>query len=644
METKNSLLVNMARFLIVVGFLGAAGLPSQTVSASSLAEDYMLNELIASGYADLALAFPDENQRVVSADFFLSALNNPEIQSRKSIYIANTTIAGYMDASASNIPYTLFLNVVVFTDYVIFSNSVFTSVAILGSTFQQGIEFQNINADDLDLRNGIFYHGINLYGAQIGELTLIDSQILGTEPMRDGIPFPSEFRRMSVLSNANLSGTSFEGLATFEESEFHTLQMWGIQFAGDANFSKVLINRSGEFVGTQFLKNAEFDQAVLGNATFESATFTGNANFEQANFGDATFESATFAGNANFEQANFGDTTFESATFAGTASFKDCSVRGDLNFHRATFSSKDSIVDLSEMEVADTFSLEDISAASGLDLNYSSFKNLTISARDAGTITSLDLSQAEISGQFIIKSTRINNLNVNGIQIGGTATLDHLTITESLDLQNVRLNLLVVNELKWPESPQAFNLRGMTFSDIDLGERGLTEDTWRELLLLVNTSVYSPQTYKAISQFFRDKGYPDWAAEVELAGKRRERDEILTPFTGVWLWSWFLDIFSGYGFRPYLAFIWSALVVVIGAFIYRRKEDMIPVDQAEAKVEYNPIWYSFALFLPYIDLGIQGKWEPTHERKWARYYKYVHLLLGWILMPIALLAFGGVLR
>jgi uncharacterized protein YjbI with pentapeptide repeats len=632
MKTKSRSFVNIVRLLLTTGFLATFFLPFHSASASPLiedfianpaAEEYMLNELIASGYADLALAFPNPNQRVISTDFFLSTLNNPEIQGKKSIYIANTTIAGVLDASASNIPYILFLNVVSFTDYIIFSNSVFTSLTILDSTFQQGIEFQNINAGDFDLRNNIFQHGINLYGAQIGELTLVDSQILGTEPMRDGLPYPSEFRRMSVSSNANFNGTSFEGVAYFEESEFHTLEMWSTQFAGDANFSNVLIDRSGAFIGTQFLKNA---------------------NFDQTNFGNATFQSAAFAGNANFEQANFGDAAFEGVTFNGTTSFKDCSVRGDLNFNGATFSSTDSIVDLSEMEVADTTSLEDISAASGFDMKYGSFKDLKVSVRDSGVITTLDLTQAEISGQFAIRSTQIDHLDVNGIHNDGTATLDHLTITESLDLQNARLNLLVVNELKWPETPQAFNLRGMTFSDIDLGERGLTEETWRELLLLVNTSVYSPQTYKAISQFFMDKGYPDWAAEMELAGKRRERDEILTPLSGAWLWSWFLDIFSGYGFRPYLAFIWSALVIAIGAIVYRRREDMIPVDQAEAKVEYNPAWYSFALFLPYIDLGIQGKWEPNPERKWARYYKYVHLLLGWILMPIALLAFGGVLR
>jgi len=129
---------------------------------------------------------------------------------------------------------------------------------------------------------------------------------------------------------------------------------------------------------------------------------------------------------------------------------------------------------------------------------------------------------------------------------------------------------------------------------------------------------------------------------VTLAQKRRERDEILMPLSGSWFWSWFLDIFDGYGYRPAFAFIWSGLVIVIGAFIFRRKADMLPVEQEDVQVEYNPIWYSFALFLPYIDLGIARKWEPSPERKWARNYKYVHIILGWALTLITLLSFSGI--
>jgi len=84
-------------------------------------------------------------------------------------------------------------------------------------------------------------------------------------------------------------------------------------------------------------------------------------------------------------------------------------------------------------------------------------------------------------------------------------------------------------------------------------------------------------------------------------------------------------------------------VITIGAFVFKHKEDMLPVEQEAAPVEYNPIWYSFALFIPYVDLGIASKWEPDPSRRWARNYKYIPMMLGWMLAPIALLAFGGII-
>ena len=74
-------------------------------------------------------------------------------------------------------------------------------------------------------------------------------------------------------------------------------------------------------------------------------------------------------------------------------------------------------------------------------------------------------------------------------------------------------------DLEWPndpQDPQDLNLRGMTYLDIDMGDQGLTEATWPELLRFVNESAYSPQAYQALSQFLTDKGHPDWAAQVNL--------------------------------------------------------------------------------------------------------------------------------
>jgi hypothetical protein len=183
----------------------------------------------------------------------------------------------------------------------------------------------------------------------------------------------------------------------------------------------------------------------------------------------------------------------------------------------------------------------------------------------------------------------------------------------------------------------------MTYTDIDLGEQGLSDETWQSLLQLVNQSAYSPQAYQSLSQFLNDKGHADWAGEVDLAGKRRERDETMTPLSGPWFWSWFLDIFIGYGHRPFLAFLWSALVIFFGAFVFWKEEGMVILDTSEARPVYNPIFYSFALFIPFIELDIASKWDPKPTRKFASYYKHLHRILGWVLMPIALLTFGGII-
>jgi hypothetical protein len=279
----------------------------------------------------------------------------------------------------------------------------------------------------------------------------------------------------------------------------------------------------------------------------------------------------------------------------------------------------------------------------GLDLSRSQIESLDIKSDEELKIEFINLADSDIENELTINNIITKKFYATGATIGKSTNLDKVSITENLDMRNASIGFLKIDEQPhWPTDPKAFNLRGMTYTDIDIGNLGLTKETFRSLLKLINQSAYSPQAYEALAQFVIDKGHPDWGEEVGLAQKRRERNEVLTPFSGAWVWSWFLDIFAGYGKRPIFAFGWSALVITIGAFVFRR-DDMVAVEESDSLEDYNPVWYSFALFLPYIDLGITEKWEPNRERKRARNYKYVHMMLGWILAPIALLTFSGII-
>jgi hypothetical protein len=66
--------------------------------------------------------------------------------------------------------------------------------------------------------------------------------------------------------------------------------------------------------------------------------------------------------------------------------------------------------------------------------------------------------------------------------------------------------------------------------------------------------------------------------------------------------------------------------------------------KSNSSVDYNPIWYSLDLFISIVDLRMAEDWEPRPERMWARAYMRIHIILGWILIPIGLLALTGVIR
>jgi hypothetical protein len=213
----------------------------------------------------------------------------------------------------------------------------------------------------------------------------------------------------------------------------------------------------------------------------------------------------------------------------------------------------------------------------------------------------------------------------------------------------------------------------MTYENINPGAE-VSEENWLDLLMLAEHSTYSPQVYRHLEEYFEKRGHSDLADQVYIAQKRRERREILEWYSITWWWSLFLDLFIRYGRSPDLAFLYSLFVVVFGSIVFWRKDGMRPTasdappqiktpshipktlprwmrmqmmasqTKSNALVDYNPIWYSLDLFISIVDLRMAEDWEPSPERQWARAYMRIHIILGWVLIPIGLLALTGVIR
>ncbi|HSL42693.1 MAG TPA: pentapeptide repeat-containing protein [Anaerolineales bacterium] len=686
-----------ARILLFVFLIGCfLALPAHAVQASSqndstpnpAAEAYMLDALRATGFADLE-SFPS-SERIISGEALVSALKDPQVQSQSFIYIANITVMGNVTANDIILPGNIQFDRVEFTDYVDLNSSILHAVTIGESTFLAPLDFSLATIDgnvvmtdnvfesvwftrstingNTDLRNNTFNLDVNFYRTHVtGELLFDGSQFLGTEPLY-GSSFPNEFWTTSVEGLASFVNTYFAGEAYFAQSEAYRLDLWGATFDKDANFGGVTVERSAVFSNATFGGLASFEDFSSGNtAKFEGTTFNGEATFENGTIArDVSFKDARFNGLANFDfitvgrfcdfiGTEFNDKFsfyytsvawpyFDHVTFNGPVVFEGMQADEDFEVANTSYAYAEEPFAVPVATIGGAVRFTNFSVPAGLLLSRSQFESLSIEAEDKLETEFVDISETDIEHELTIANINIKRFTAAGTTVGKSTNLSNVSITEQLDMRNASIGFLKIDQQpRWPTDPDDFNLRGMTYTDIDIGDQGLTDATFEALVGLVNQSAYSPQAYDALSQFLTDKGHPDWAAEVELNQNRRERREVLTPLSGAWFWSWFLDIFAGYGHRPVFAFGWSALVIAVGAFVFRRREDMLPLDQGDAQLEYNPVWYSFSLFLPYIDLGIASRWEPNPCRKWARNYKYIHMMLGWILAPIALLTFGGII-
>ncbi len=564
-----------------------------------------------------------------------------------NIWISDNTFQGFTDFGLAT-----------FNGNLLMSTNTFGDLTFLRSAINGNV----------DLRSNTINGGLNFYATHVtGELLMDDTQILGTEPM-SGTSYPTEFWTSTIDGLASFYNTHFAGEAFFAQSNFYRLDMWGAVFDQNADFSGTSIERSADFTSASFGQLANFTNFYVGDrATYDDATFNGEAVFENSIFErDVSYTGTTFNEYANFQYITVGrfcdfiNTTFndeftfyytnvawpyfDTTTFNGPVTFEGMQASEDFEVINTSYKNDTTPFPVTLTTIGGAVKFTNLSAPAGLLLSRSQFESLNIEAENELGTEFIDISETDIENELTIKNINMKSFIAAGADIGKSTNLSNVSITAKLDLRNASIGFLKIDEQpRWPTNPAAFNLRGMTYTDIDIGDQGLTDETFQSLLGLVNQSAYSPQSYQALSQFLADKGRSDWASEVELAQNRRERNEILTPLSGSWFWSWFLDIFAGYGKRPIFAFGWSALVITIGSFVFRRKEDMLPLEQDNIQLEYNPIWYSFSLFIPYIELGIAEKWEPNPSRKWARNYKYVHMMLGWILAPIALLTFSGII-
>lgn len=198
------------------------------------------------------------------------------------------------------------------------------------------------------------------------------------------------------------------------------------------------------------------------------------------------------------------------------------------------------------------------------------------------------------------------------------------SIEGEVNLGYSRLGVLFDRPDSYPDRVQ---LNGLTYESL----RGPATLADRLSWLRRDPGGYRPQPYEQLAAYYRRIGHEAEARRVLLA-RQRARRRTLRPLGR--LWGRLLDGLVGYGYRPWLAGVWAALLLAVGTAVFAQwPPHQIGLDESR---HFNPFVYTLDLLVPVSVFEQRAAWEPVG---WTQWLAGGLIAAGWILAT-ALIAGG----
>jgi sRNA-binding regulator protein Hfq len=224
----------------------------------------------------------------------------------------------------------------------------------------------------------------------------------------------------------------------------------------------------------------------------------------------------------------------------------------------------------------------------------------------------------------------------------------------SVNLENAHVGALDDDLDKWPAT---LKLDGFTYDGL-VGN--VAQDVAARLAWLKRQSEYHSQPFEQLIAIYRKLGDSGRAAEVAISKWRRRRENL----TG-WARAWdiFLDLSSGYGYRPWRPLLAIVVTIALGIAVYQWGEyrhvfcpaDSLKPETRNAELcatstaypRFNPVLYSLESLLPIADFGQRRMYVVRADNAasfWVNLYTVFHRFSGWIFGLLLALAPTNVLK
>ncbi len=244
------------------------------------------------------------------------------------------------------------------------------------------------------------------------------------------------------------------------------------------------------------------------------------------------------------------------------------------------------------------------------------------------------LTGARVGGRLSLDNARLANpgrtaLSARSLLVGQLSLRPGQPIEGSVDLSHARIEVLRDDPGCWPSE---LSLDGLTYQALEPRLPARDRLRW----LARDPAGLQSQPYEQLAAHYVGLGQP---AEARAVLHARERIERRTAMPAARVWGVVQDFTLGYGYRPWRALAWLALLLAAGSIIF----DLYPPPplQPGATPHFNPIVYTLDLLLPLVDLGQKHAFNPAGALQW---FSYVLVASGWIFVTTIAAAAARVLR
>jgi hypothetical protein len=232
------------------------------------------------------------------------------------------------------------------------------------------------------------------------------------------------------------------------------------------------------------------------------------------------------------------------------------------------------------------------------------------------------VADATIGGELSFRGARVRN--PGGIAVDAAALEAgelSLRLAEPADglveLRHAQVRILRDDPASWPA---LLSIDGLSYEALEprLPARQRLEWLGRD------PAGPQPRPYEQLAAHYTAIGQPGEARQVMYASERIQH-RAKTPLARAW--SLLQDITIGYGYQPWRAAAWIAILLAAGSIVFAIAPP--PPLGSGAAPHFNPVVYALDLLLPVVDLGQKHAFNPAGAEQWL---SYLLIAAGWVLV------------